>query len=111
MAQTQIHAWHWAAFVCIILSLLAVDLGVFHRSARVVRLKEAVLWSLVWFSLAMIFGGVLAQWRGRQEALEYLTGYVIELSLSLDNVFAIALIFAFFGVAQEQQHRILFWGI
>jgi tellurite resistance protein TerC len=111
MVLTQIHAWHWAAFFFIILSLLAVDLGVFHRSARVVPFKEAVLWSLVWLLLAMIFGGVLTQWRGRQEAVEYLAGYVIELSLSLDNVFAIALIFACFGVAQERQHRILFWGI
>jgi len=111
LALTSIPVWHWAAFILIILSLLALDLQVLHRSARVVRLKEAVLWSLVWFLLAMIFGGALAQWRGRQDALEYLAGYVIELSLSLDNVFAIAVIFAYFGVAQEQQHRLLSWGI
>jgi tellurite resistance protein TerC len=111
MAPTQIHAWHWAAFLVVILSLLAVDLGVFHRFARVVRFKEAVFWSAVWFSLAMLFGGVLAQWRGREESLEYLTGYVIELSLSLDNIFAIAVIFAYCGVGQEQQHRVLYWGI
>jgi tellurite resistance protein TerC len=103
--------WQWAGFVSTILALLLLDLGVFHRRARVVHLREAILWSLGWLSIAIIFGAILAQWRGGEDALEFLTGYVIELSLSLDNVFAIAVIFAYFGTPAEQQHRVLFWGV
>jgi tellurite resistance protein TerC len=107
----SITPWHWAGFVLVILACLALDLGVFHRQTHVVRWKESLLWSLVWFLLACLFAGALGRWRGPEESLQFLTGYVIEFSLSLDNVLAIALIFAAFGVAQEQQHRVLFLGI
>jgi tellurite resistance protein TerC len=107
----SITPWHWAGFVLVILACLALDRRVFHRVARVVTVKEALLWSVVWFLLAMLFAGALDRWRSREESLQFLTGYLLELSLSLDNVFAIALIFACFGVAQEQRHRLLYWGI
>ena len=111
LAVADITVWHWAGFVVAILILLALDLGVFHRSARVVKFREAVLWSLLWLALAMLFAGALVFWRGRQPALEFVTGYLIELSLSMDNVFAIALIFVYFAIPPVLQHRVLFWGI
>ena len=101
----------WAAFIACVLVFLALDLGVFHRHSHVVKFKEALAWTLVWVALAILFTGALVPWRGRQEAVEFLTGYVIELSLSMDNVFVIALIFAYFRVPREHQHRVLFWGI
>ena len=94
-----------------ILLFLALDLGVFHRSAHTVRVKEALLWTLLWFVIAMGFAAALVPMRGSEEALEFVTGYLIELSLSMDNVFAIALIFGFFMVPGQYQHRVLFWGI
>jgi tellurite resistance protein TerC len=103
--------WHWAGFVLCILIFLALDLGVLNRTAHVVRFKEALRWSVFWCILAMIFAGALVPLRGREEAVEFVTGYIIELSLSMDNVFVIALIFVFFRVAAEYQHRVLFWGI
>lgn len=110
-AQVPITFWHWTGFICIILVFLALDLGVFHRSSRIVKPKEALLWSGVWFFLAMLFARGLAVWRGPDESLEFITGYFVEFSLSLDNVVAIALIFTYFRVAARQQHRLLFWGI
>jgi tellurite resistance protein TerC len=76
-----------------------------------VKVKEAFGWTVVWFALAMVFAGALVPWRGKEEAVEFVTGYVIELSLSMDNVFVIALIFAYFRVPAQFQHRVLFWGI
>lgn len=111
LAQIQITLWHWAAFVACILLFLALDLGIFHRQARVVRFKEAIAWTLLWFSLAMAFAAALAPTRGKDDAVKFLTGYLLELSLSMDNVFVIALIFAYFRVPPELQHRVLFWGI
>jgi len=111
LALTQINVWHWAGFIVIILVLLGLDLGVFHRFARVVRVKEAVLWTVIWFILALLFARVVAALRGEEEALEFLTGYVIEFSLSMDNVFVMALIFAYFNIAGKDQHRVLYWGI
>ena len=102
---------HWAGFILIILFFLALDLGVFHRHAHVVKFKEALGWTLVWFSLAMAFAAGLVPLRGKVPATEFLTGYLIELSLSMDNVFVIALIFSYFRVPAEFQHRVLFWGI
>jgi len=102
---------HYAGFVIVILFFLALDLGVFHKRAHVVRFKEALGWTAVWFFFAMAFAFSLVFKRGNQEALEFLTGYIIELSLSMDNVFVIALIFAFFRVPPQYQHRVLFWGI
>ncbi|MFN0079909.1 MAG: TerC family protein [Prosthecobacter sp.] len=107
----EITPWHWAAFVATVVVFLALDLGVFHRAARVVRFREALGWTALWFSLAMAFAGLIKATRPKGEALEFVTGYLIELSLSMDNVFVIALILAYFRVPKEQQHRVLFWGI
>jgi tellurite resistance protein TerC len=107
----QITSWHWAGFILCVLIFLALDLGVFHRKAHVVRFKEALGWSAVWFVLSMAFAGLLVPLRGKTEAVEFVTGYIIELSLSMDNVFVIALIFAYFRVPSQYQHRVLFWGI
>ena len=105
MNPVEITPWHWLGFILCVLFFLALDLGVFHRRARVVKFKEALAWSALWFALAMLFAGALAYWRGREEAVQFTTGYVIELSLSLDNVLVIALIFAWFRVPPEFQHR------
>ena len=107
--------WHWVGFILCVLIFLALDLGVFHRHARAVKFSEALGWSVLWFGLAMAFGFALApaaveKW-GRKETMEFVTGYVVELSLSMDNVFVIALIFAYFRVPRRLQHRVLFWGI
>src|SRR5215471_16564362 len=110
-ALIEITPWHWAGFIACVLVFLALDLGVFHRRAHVVRFKEALLWTGVWFTLAMLFALALRPLRGDREALEFLTGYLIELSLSMDNVFVIALIFAYFKIPSQHQHRVLFWGI
>jgi TerC family integral membrane protein len=103
--------WFWLAFNLFILSVLALDLGVFNRKSRTVTVREASLWTGVWVSLALGFNGVLFFWKGRQAALEFLAGYLIEESLSVDNVFVIALIFGHFAVPAEYQRRVLFWGI
>lgn len=105
------HPFAWVGFVFFILVLLALDLGVFHRHAHVVKFREAMGWSMVWVTLAMGFAGGLWPARGREDALEFITGYLIEMSLSMDNVFVIALLFAYFRVPDEYQHRVLFWGI
>ena len=107
----EITPWHWAGFVVCVLVFLALDLGVFHRQAHVVKFKEALAWSLLWFTLSMGFAAALVPLRGENEALEFVTGYIIELSLSMDNVFVIALIFTYFRVPSQYQHRVLFWGI
>ncbi len=110
-ALIQITPLHWIGFLVCILFFLALDLGVLRRGARVVKFKEAMTWSVIWCVLAMLFAAALIPLRGREEAVEFVTGYIIELSLSMDNVFVIALIFAFFRVEQKFQHRVLFWGI
>jgi len=107
----EITPWHWAGFILCVLVFLALDLGLFHRRARVVKFREAAAWSAVWFALAMVFAGAMAHWRGREEAVQFTTGYIIELSLSLDNILVIALIFAWFRIPLQFQHRLLFWGI
>lgn len=113
LAQIQIGWWHWTLFIATVLVFLALDLGVFHRHAHAVRFKEALSWTVVWFLMAMGFAWILGRpsVRGREEALEFVTGYIIELSLSMDNVFVMALIFSFFRVPTRLQHRVLFWGI
>ena len=107
----EITPWHWAGFILFVLFFLALDLGVFHRQSHVVKFKEALAWSIVWLVLSMLFAAGLVPLRGRNEAVEFVTGYIIELSLSMDNVFVIALIFTFFRVSAQYQHRVLFWGI
>lgn len=111
LATIQITPWHWIGFVACVVFFLALDLGVFHRKAHVVRFREALMWTVIWFALAMAFAYALRPLRGPKESLEFVTGYLIELSLSMDNVFVIALLFAFFRIPPEQQHRVLFWGI
>src|SRR6266550_4585206 len=111
LALVQITWWHWLGFIACVLIFLALDLGVFHRHAHVVKFKEALLWTTIWFSLAVLFALGLKFMRGQREALEFTTGYLIELSLSMDNVFIIALIFGYFRIPSEHQHRVLFWGI
>jgi len=111
LALVQITWWHWAGFIGAVILFLALDLGVFHQKAHTVKFREALLWTAIWFCLAMLFALWLKPMRGQKEALEFLTGYLIELSLSMDNVFVIALIFAYFRIPSELQHRVLFWGI
>jgi len=101
----------WLIFNAVVLSLLALDLGVFHRKVHVISVREALTWSAVWIALSLAFNAVIYFWLGRGPAVEFLTGYVIEKSLSVDNIFVIVLIFAFFRVPAELQHRVLFWGI
>ena len=110
----------WVAFASFVLAMLALDLGVFHRKAHTIKLPEALIWTGVWASLALLFNlGIYLGWIGsyprteaRQEAaLEFLTGYLIEVSLSVDNVFVFALLFGYFGVPARYRHRVLFWGI
>lgn len=111
LALVAITPWLWLGFIACVMALLAVDLGVFHRRAHVVGFRESLAWTLVWFCLALAFAAGLKPLRGQREALEFLTGYLIELSLSMDNVFVIALIFAHFQIPSRYQHRVLFWGI
>lgn len=94
-----------------VLLMLALDLGVFHRKSHVVKFKESITWTLIWIVLAMGFGVLIYYWKGSEKAIEFLTGYVIELSLSVDNLFVFILIFSYFRVPQEYQHKVLFWGI
>jgi tellurite resistance protein TerC len=109
--MTEITPWHWLGFILCILFFLAIDLGAFHRRPHVVKFMEAIAWSVGWFALAMLFAAAIFLWRNREEAVQFTTGYVIELSLSLDNIMAMAFLFSYFRVPQEYQHRLLFWGI
>jgi tellurite resistance protein TerC len=107
----EITVWHWSAFVGAVVFLLALDLGVFHRRAHEVRLREALSWTTFWVILALSFGFWIYRAQSRHAGIEFLTGYLVELSLSMDNVFVIALIFGYFKVPLRFQHRVLFWGI
>src|SRR5262245_19635222 len=110
LAVIEITPWVWVGFIIGVLIFVGLDLFVFHRQARAVTFKEALFWTLVCFVLAMGFGAALVPARGKDEAVEFITGYIIELALSMDNVFVIALIFAYFRVPTEYQHRVLFIG-
>jgi tellurite resistance protein TerC len=103
--------WAWAAFTAFVLAMLAVDLLVLHRDAREVSLRQAGTWSAVWILLALAFGGMLLAWRGGATAQAYLAGYLVEKSLSVDNVFVYALIFSAFSIPARHQHRVLMYGI
>src|SRR4051812_19848972 len=103
--------WFWIGFIAFVLAMLALDLGVFHRNPHEVRPKEAGLWVAVWVALALAFAGGLYLWAGHEVALTFLTGYVIEESLSADNIFVMVLIFEYFRVPKICQHRVLFYGI
>jgi tellurite resistance protein TerC len=123
--------WIWSGFILLVLAMLALDLGVFHRKAHVVQVREALIWSGVWITMALLFGvfvyvGYEHHWMGLgstpdpvdgrindggEAVVKYLTGYVVEKSLSVDNIFVIVMLFAFFAVPAVYQHRVLFWGI
>ncbi len=101
----------WVLFNAWVVSMLVLDLGVFHRKARAVGFKESLRWSVLWLSLAAGFALAVYFWRGHQPALEFVTGYLIELSLSVDNLFVFLLIFVYFRVPPQHQYKGLFWGI
>jgi tellurite resistance protein TerC len=101
----------YVLFTVAIIALLVVDLGLFQRKTHQVKIKEALAWSAVWISLALLFNLGLFFWHGKEPALQFLTGYLIELSLSVDNLFVFLLIFMYFKVPAEYQHKVLFWGI
>ncbi|HEY0404302.1 MAG TPA: TerC family protein [Pyrinomonadaceae bacterium] len=103
--------WLWAGFGAFILFMLSLDLGIFSRKAHTPTYREAAIWSAVWVSLAAIFSAIVFGHLGHQKGLEFVSGYLIELSLSVDNLFIFLLIFAFFKVPSKFQHRVLFWGV
>src|SRR5262245_48231 len=118
--------WIWTSFVLFVAALIAIDLGVLHRKSHTIKVREALGWTCVWISVAMIFnvivyflyeGKILAGWlpphelTGKDAAMQFFTGYVVEYSLSVDNIFVIAMIIAWFHVPAEYQHRLLFWGV
>jgi tellurite resistance protein TerC len=101
----------WVGFSAFVLIMLFLDLHVFHRKSHEVKIKEAIIWSIVWISLALIFNFGIYLWFGEQKAMEFLTAYVIEKSLSVDNLFVFIMIFGYFNIDTKYQHKILFWGI
>jgi tellurite resistance protein TerC len=101
----------WIGFNALVLFLLALDLGIFNRKAHAVSVKEALGWSAVWITLAVGFGLWIGQSMGRQAMLEFYAGYLVEQALSVDNLFVFILVFGYFRIPQELQHRVLFWGI
>jgi tellurite resistance protein TerC len=103
--------YFWILFNLFALGMLALDLLVFHRGGRVMRSREALAWSATWIALAAAFAGLVFFWQGRQVALEFVTGYVLELSLSVDNLFLFLVIFRYFSVPEQHQHAVLFWGV
>ncbi len=107
----DVSIWMWVGFNAFVLAMLAVDLGIFHRKAHEVSLREATAWSVVWVTLAMVFNGWIWYTWGKGPALEFLTGYLIEKSLSVDNIFVFVMLFSYFAVPRLYQHRVLFWGI
>src|SRR5690606_19114545 len=110
-AGMVVHTILWISFFVIILGLLALDLGVFHRKSHEVHFKEAVIWSIVWVGVALLFNLGIYFMLGPADALQFLTGYLIEKSLAVDNIFVFALVFSYFGVPAAYQHRVLYWGI
>ena len=111
--------WAYVAFTAFVLLLLALDLGVFHRRAHVVSFRESLRWSIVWVALALTFNyafylyatSVVGPVAGRQAGLEFLTGYLVEKSLAVDNIFVFVLVFNYFGIPPLYQHRVLFYGV
>ena len=101
----------WIGFILFVFLMLALDLGVFHRKAHVIKIKEALLLSIFWISLAIMFNILTYFWFGQQKAIEFMTGYVMEKALSVDNLFVFLMIFSYFHVPSIYQHKILFWGI
>lgn len=112
----KVQAWHWVAFATLVVALLSLDLVVLHRRVRAPSLRESAVWCVFWVSLALLFNGFVWWWgkqtHGDSEAgIRFLTGYLVEKSLSMDNLFVFAVIFRFFGVELKYQYRVLFWGV
>ncbi len=103
--------WAWAGFFAFITAMLAIDLGVFQHNAHEVKMREALIWCAVWISLALGFNGLVYHWRGAELGNQFLAAYLVELCLSVDNVFIFIVVFTYFKVAPRWQHRVLFWGI
>lgn len=101
----------WIGFNIFVLLMLVLDLGVFHRAAKEIKVKEALIWTGIWITLSLMFNVLVFYQFGEDKAYEFLTGYVIEKSLSIDNIFVMMLIFSYFHVPAEYQHKVLFWGI
>jgi tellurite resistance protein TerC len=101
----------WIGFTAFILAMLALDLGIFHRKAHAIKIREALIWSVIWVGLALLFNAGVYYWHGAERALEFLTGYLIEKALSVDNLFVFLVLFSYFAVPASLQHRVLFWGI
>jgi tellurite resistance protein TerC len=101
----------WIAFGVVVLLMLAIDLGVFNRKAHEIGFREALVWSIVWTVVALLFNGAVFLYLGPERGLEFFTGYVIERALSFDNLFVFVLIFSYFGVPRQYHHRALFWGV
>ena len=101
----------WVVFNIFVILMLVLDLGIFHRKAHVIKIKEALVWSVAWIIIAVLFGLVVYLYRGQEAALEFLAGYLIEKTLSADNLFVFLLVFSYFGVSPIYEHKILFWGI
>jgi len=101
----------WLLFHVFVFAVLALDLGVFHRTAHAVSKREALVWTVCWVMLSLVFNAGVYYWMGTQKALEFLTGYALEYSLSMDNIFVFVLLFRYFSVPPRYQHRVLFWGI
>lgn len=107
----EINIFHWIGFLIIILILLFIDLGVFNRKRHVISYKEALIWTAIWIIIALIFNVFVYYFYGKDKAIEYFTGYLIEKSLSVDNIFVFVLLFTYFNVPKKNHHRVLFWGI
>jgi len=107
----EINIWFWIFFNVMVLIMLALDLGVFHKKLHVVSVKEALIWTGIWIFLALCFNGFIYFMLGETKALEFFTGYVIEKALSVDNIFVFVLIFSYFNIPAIYQHKVLFWGI
>lgn len=109
MPSVQLEAW--IGFGLLVVVFLTIDLVIFHRDAHIPTLRESAIWTAVWVAIALVFNAFLWYWRGPSPGIEFLTGYLVEWSLSMDNVFVFAVIFRFFGVPLQYQYRVLFWGI
>src|SRR5688572_5902789 len=101
----------WIGFTAFILGMLAIDLGLFHRRAHSIKISEAIVWTVIWISLALSFNAGILFFFGSEPALEFLAGYLIEKALSVDNIFVFLVIFSYFKVPPKYQHRVLFFGI
>ncbi len=101
----------WIIFNAFVLIMLALDLGVFHRKIHEVKVKEALTWTFIWIFLALVFNTIIYYWRGKEQALEFFTGYLVEKALSIDNIFVFIMIFTYFQIPSQYHHKVLFWGI